>query len=769
MGKLISAIFGSAVVLLFLFSGCANKDVALAAYQKGDYKTAFSIYKKWADAGYGEDTLKLAKMAQKKEVDLSNDFAIKKAKKAYESGSVNAALVLENLYIEQNDLKEAFLWMQKADMSASNGKDFENHLFLITNYLSTFKEQKEYLQKLEDLAEQNPTAAYKLGVFYAKDGVFYDINKSMHYYSLAYEDGNQNAGVAKALILIYKLHKEKEGIALLKEIAQNGNAKAFVEVGKYLYKNRQKVLAKYNTPCITCSFETPTAFYEKKRTLNALNKLYIKKNVQPWFSKAYELREPRGMFWLIQLDIDNDTLINDKTPYSGMDLNKTQSYLQATSTQFFKAKMLLAQIYTKYPQLNKYQLAKQIYYEYMEYDRLDALWHLYLYAKKFEPQNKEKENLLQTLVAENFQPAKVEMAYLNILQNKEKEHSLDLLLAAVKQNDLKAMNYLASLQAKKLIKTQFTQCQLYQKVCQLNPLNIKNDLKIASYFTKQPSEENLTKAATIYQFYADQNNSDALYGLATIYAKVCDDKRYLEYIEDAKSKGNPNALFAYDILVLSGDIEDDITQSLKRVQAKALAGDPRAIAALADAYAKGSSVVFDPQKAFFYYKELEKYNKRYALAKALNLYKQINIKHIYDNKIDTMYEELYSLDQRYKIDYAAYLMAQNHYQKARGLLETLPLEQYPQARFMLYQITHNKIYLQGAKDSNNGNMLAVYAKEIQRYSKQKALLYAFRADLCKTEGLGSLIYTLMLHINNAQTIKKIYQQAKGYPKCTLSY
>lgn len=766
MGKSISAIFGSLLFSIFLLSGCANKDVALTAYENKDYEKAFAIWKQWADAGYANANIKIATSTLPQKISSNNDLIIKQLQQAYNNGSKKAPLLLEDLYIKQHNYTKAYQWFLKADLKLSNDHDVQNHLLLITSYLKTFTQQKEALQKLEEALKTNPYIAYRLGEFYAQKGIFYNLKKSLNLLSYAYAHNIQKAGIQKALILLYKLNKEEEALSLLYEIAKSQNSQAFLEIGKFLYHKKNQILDKYNQPCISCSFQNNYDFHIKKEKLYKIKEMYIKNNVIPWFKNAYQLGNEKGILFLIQLDLDNNNFKSHKQTYSTMDLNQTISYLQSISSQYEKANMLLAQIYTKYLFLHKKELAKQIYLHHLCVDPLNALWHLYLYEKKFNPNSKEQQNYLQKLLAQGFEPAKVEQAYLNILAQKQLTMSLRILQNAAKQKDINALRYLAQLQIKHHLRFKKTPCDLYRTICHIEPMNITNDLDIANYYL---NNNDITKAAIIFQYYAQKQNPKAQLALAKIYELYCDDKKYFHYLEKVKKQGDQEVTFLFDKLILLGYKKtNNLKHSIQRVKHLADRGDPKAIELLAQAYSLGITLPYQPKKALYYYKQLEKYSLQESLKNQLKIYQQINIKGIYNHMIDNLYTQLIHIDEKEKINYATYLISEQKIDKAKGILLSLQKYKDDQVNYLLYKITNDPSYLYGAENSNNGNLLLEYSKLIASSKPYTALVYAFRSALCNTRSTGETIYKLMLQINNSTEILKLYNEAKQYPKC-ISY
>jgi len=772
MDRLISAIIGKYLlifgVIIALLNACANKDVAQKAYQEGDYAKAETIWKRWADAGYGNANLRLAKMAQKDEIKVNNNFIVKQAKEAYAKGEKKAAFILEDIYIKQGNYKKALQWMQKGDLQDSSAQDLNNHLFLLLHALSTFTEQQKLLNQLEQLSQNgNYTAAFKLGTFYQnRDSQFFNIEKSLFYYTIAYKQGDQRAGIKIALIYIYTTKQKEKGVKLLKEIAKNGDPKASLFIGKYLYENLPNILQKEDKKCIACSFNKPIDFYIQKLSLQKLYRLYIEKNIVPWYKDAYEKGEIEGMLALLRLDLQDNNFEQKTYNYSGMQLKEAISYLEGFGEKYFKAKMLLAQFYMKYPQLQKEQLAEQIYYEYMDINRTDAQWHLYQYYKNISPNKQQETQLLKNLLTVDFVPAKLEKIYIDILHNQYTQTEYYTLQHLADEENINALSYLASLVSKKIVKDHnlTTPCHLYKKICILQPLNTANDLKIANAYLTTKNDNNLTKAATIYQFYAQQNNTQAQYALSNIYNILCKKEKRFYWLETAKKLGNKEALYTYDILILEGKSEGNTTKALQHIKKLATTDNLKALKVMGDLYATGKIVEIDPKQALYYYNKLDKFDHTVATLSKIALYQRLNIANKNDKKIILLYKELINEgDETIKIKLAKFYMTNLQYNKAKKLLLSLPLKHYPEAKYLLNKLTSNMYYLHDSAQTNKGYLLLLYA---QRYSKEKALLYTFRAALCNTPNSSKNLYELMRLINDSQTIKTIFEEAKQYPKCT---
>jgi len=760
MLRFIIIIFGS----ILIFTGCANRDVAQEAYNEGNYQKAYNIWKRWVDAGYFKYDINLInslnKMGRGQNLEEIKNMALK----AYENGAKKAAFVLEDIYIRENNLKTAYEWMQKGDFNLSSLSDFNNHLFLITHYLKNFNEQKKYLEIFENLAEKgNIAAAYTLGKFYADpSNPFYDIRRSVYFYNIAYDGGNDLAGINLARIYLYQLNKEKEGLDILKKIYQRGNGEAAYEIANFLFKKLNNILKKENTPCIDSSFNSTQEFYLKKEILLTTDEMYLKKIIVPWYKKAYKLGYVNSMLKLINLDIEEGNFNKDYT-FSGMNLKEAENFLLSLKNNI-RAKLLLAKLYENYPQPDKLSQIESIYIDYMEQNATDAYWRLYKYYKKFKPDSPKINSYLEELKLLHFKPAEIEIAYNEILKGKNISQNIEILKKAANNNNLSAISYLFNLKKKGILKNLNPFIYLV-KMCEITPINPHLDMKFADYYL---NNNNLDKGATILQFYADIGNSNAQYRLSEVYQKICPlSVKRIYWLNKAKSTGNINAIIDYYSLVLNGIIEGDINTAVQILDKYAKAGNAKAAVNLADAYANGIGVKFDPKTAVEYYLLAIKNGDSNVILSLINLYNRINVNDKYDSVIESLYKKAIEYDVKSaSIQYASYLIKKGKIKKAKRILLNTDLNKEPLARVLLYQITGNKSYLRVThRLANVGVLLLQHAKDIAKNSKTKALLFAFRAYLCNTPASGKLIYNLMSYINDANVIKKIYEKAKSYPRC----
>ena len=757
-------------VLIFL--GCANLDVAQQAYQKGDYNKSIKIWEKWAKAGYSKYNLKLASLAQQGIIKTDDKYIVKNALRAYKGGIKQAAFILEKFYYKKGNYKKALFWFERSDLNLTQSFEIYNmDMNLIVNYINSFKKQLYYIKKMEKLAPTNVAAAYTLGVLYKNPNTpFFNIDKSLYYFKLAWKKEYIPAGINIALILIDYKHKTKAGINLLRKISKKDNGLAAFLVGKYLYKEMNFYMQKINTPCISCNFKTPYEFYEKKLELQFFKNKFMWTNVVPWFNYSYKRGYIRGKLQLIALDIKDRNFL--KKPinkhYSKMDINTSIKYLEQISSAFniFAPKMVLAQLVIKYPSLHKYNMAKDIYMQYMDINKTDALWHLYLYAKRYDKQ--EINKYLTPLVKERFTPALIENAYINFIQNKDTNTSLQLLKFYAKNNNIKALHYLTSIYSKGIIKNvpKIEVCKLYKKLCKLeSPINIKLDRKIANAYLKIFNPPKIIKAATIYKFYAEQNDTISQYELANIYYKYKDVNKSVFWLQKAEANGYEKAEILYARLVLKGIVEGDVNKYLKIfVNYVKKYKNPGDLIFLGDLYIKGEIVDLDPEKAEIYYQMALKEGYYKAYLKLGELYLKTNLANDnYDLIVSNLKKAIKHHIESAKIILANFYIDNLQYKLAFKILKNLNMEKYPKGYYLMYKITNNKSYLKKAVEHNIGSALLEYANFVK--DDKKALLYIFRASLCDTQRSSDYAYKLMKKINNSSVIKEIFKKAKKYPRC----
>lgn len=758
--------------LVIIFLGCANLDVAQNSFQKGDYNQSVKIWQKWAKAGYAAYNLKLASLADKEIIKSDEKFIVKNAVKAYKGGLKKAAFILEKLYYKKGNFKKALFWFERSDLNLTQSFEiYHMDINLITNYINSFEKQLYYIKQMEKLAPENTAAAYSLGVLFENPQTpFYNIDKSLHYFQIAWKKEYIPAGIKMALILIRVKHKTKKGLDLLRNISAKDNGTAAFLIGQYLYKEMDVYMQKINTPCITCKFKTPYEFYKKKVELELFKNKFMWINVVPWFEYAYKRGNIRGKLELISLDIKENNYLRlpaDKH-YSKMDINESLNYLQGLGNGFkiFAPKMIFAQLVIKYPVLNKYYLAKHIYMKYMDINKTDALWHLYLYSKLYD--KPEINKYLRPLVKKRFTPALIENAYLNYLKGKDKNSSLKILRFFAKNNNIKALHYLSSIYSKGIVKDvpKIEVCKLYKKLCKLeSPLNMKLDRRIAGAYLKIINPPEIIKAATIYKFYAEQNDSISQYELANIYKKYNDLNKTVFWLAKSKERGYERAEFLYAKLVLKGIIKGNINKYFKIfVHYVKKYKNPNDLMFLGDLYIHGDIIDVDPEKAEIYYQMALKEGYYKAYLKLANLYIKIDLNNDnYDVIINNLKQAVNHNIKSAKIVLANFYIKNRQNNLALKILKTIDLSKNPKGYYLLYKLTGNKIYLKKAVKHNIGSALLTYAQSLKH--NNKALLYIFRASLCNTPRSSDYAYELMKKINNSSVIKQIFNKAKKYPVC----
>lgn len=761
--RFILNIFGSLFIIfnLVIFNGCANKDIARKAYLEGNYKKAYSIWKRWADAGYYDAYVKLLQIMRETGEKIDYQKIKQMALKAYNHGEKKAAFFLEDIYIHEGNLKEAYLWMTKGDFSLSSAYDLRNHLYIIENYNLPLSEKKIYLNKIEELAENNNAdAAVVLGDFYSnRQNPFYDLRKSEYFYKKAYKSGKIRAGISLARLYLYQLNKEKEGLGILKYLSDKGNCKASYEIGDFMLYKMNILLPKKFSSCIATSFQHPHEFFINKKYAEKFKKVYLSKKVIPWYKKAYKQGCLDSMFKLISLDIQEDNF-NKSQNFSQMSLKQVEEFLKKHK-QNKKALKLLVKLYRKYPTLEDFKTRESLLLDYMEINPTEAMWNLYdLYKKN----NMQKAKIyLQELVIRGFKPAIIEQSYQNVLNHIDVDKNIKLLINEAKAGNEYALQAIASLYNKSIIPN-IDLFPYLEDLCKRNPTNKSVDMKIADYYLKN---NNISKGAIILYYYAQSDDNVAQYKLYKLYNRLNIKDKEIYWLKKAKDNGNIEAKIDYSIYVLKGIIKDDISQSLQILNNYAKKGNIKALRALAEAYSTGITVNFDPQMAISYYILLIKKGYLNAYMDLISLYQKINIDHRYDSIIEQLYKQaIRNKVPHAKVKYAEFLINRERIKEAKKILFNIPLEKEPLAKVLLYKITGNKYYIYKGKLTNNGKLLLTYAEILSKYSKRKALLYAFRAHLCNTPSSGKLTYDLIRLIHNSNIVKKIYQKAKTYPKCS---
>jgi len=569
--------------------------------------------------------------------------------------------------------------------------------------------------------------------------------------------------------------QERRGLYILRRIAKKDDGKAARIVARYLYDKLQKKLREMNTPPISFTFKEPREFFAKKMRIKKYEELYMEKNVVPWYRLAYERGNVDGMLDLIVLDIERDNLVRGKS-YSGFDLDEAIKFLQSVENSW-RARLILAKIYETYTHLGKSAEAKRIYEEYIKKDKVDAYWHLYQYARRFEPAS--VDYYLDYLVRIRFVPAMIEKAYLELLEHKNIEQNHKILRYYADAGHIVAMRYLASIYTKKIIPgvDPMEGCRLLRKIAAIDyPLRAKLDLKIAGCYLRIFPKRDILKAATIMKFYADLGRPEAKYALAKLYEDYFEDYKMVQrYLEAAKEEGYRQAVLHYYTLVAKGEIEGDVKEAVRFLEAH-LGQNPSHYLLLAQIYSEGYPLEIDLDKAIRYYKkaiELGSLEAYYRLAK---LYYDYDIAGEYKEQIIGLLNELIEKSADLTARRARYLLASYYYkldrfaQAKKVLLEVLRLRpDDPKARAMLYRYFGDPKYLypRGRRpESNYGPLLLVQATHLMDKDPERALYLAFKAMLCRTPEAERRAYEIIrYHFRSPKRVYSIYRRAKRSEPC----
>ena len=736
MRNLILFIIGS-----ILFLGCANLTVAQKYYQQGEYNKSYKIYNEWAKRGFSNANLKLSSMANSNQISKNSDFVILHAKKAYKNNIKKAANILFETYYKNGDINNSKIWFDKVDLNTMSQNQIKAYITFLFTYIN--KNKKNYINKIENFTIQtkNPYFAYQLAKVYETT----NIKKSIKFYKLAYEENFIPAGINLALLYIYKLNKEKKGLKLLQKLANKDNGETAYIIAKYFLAQMDKEIQKLNNPCVSLHFTSPKDFFIKKTKISLYKEKFLKENILPWFNYSYKKGYIPAKLALISLDLDYNNFNTHKT-LSNLTLNQAIKTLELS--KLFKAKMILARIFETYPNLHRKQIAKQIYSQYIQYNKLDAYWHLYQFEKRFYPNSKEQKWYLQQLLSVKYLPAIIENAYIN--NNKK------LLSFYAEQNNTKAITYLASLYSKNPDKTK--QKIILDKLCTLtNPINPILDLKIAKLY------KDINKSATIYQYYANQNIPLVQFKLSKLYENLNDCNKSLLWLKKAKSNNLLDAQLKYYSLVLKGKIDDNISVALNFLNQ--YQDNPSGLTLLGDIYAQGIYKPFNPKKAISYYKKATNYNYPPAFLHLINIYNKIDINGSLKDKIIATYKKLIQLYPK-NIDYKL-MLAQYYYdikenQKAIDIIIKNKLYIKPAGKYLLYALTGElkQNLTTNSKLTQDPNLLLLYAKKTEAIDKNKALYYAFLASLKGNVKAPAYIVKLLKKFNSTKTVDKIYLQAK---------
>lgn len=739
---------------IFLLFGCANLDVAQKAYQKGDYNTSVSIYNQWAKRGFPKAQLKLATMANEGIIKASPKYIISNALSAYKKGYKKAANIIFYNYYKIGNFKKASYWLKKVIFDTMDLKTCDVYLVFLQKHIDNLKFQRQYLKSIESYAikSKNPKVLYALGKFY-EDSTFVNFQKSKRYYKLSFQKGFIPAGIKLGLLYIYKLNKPRKGIKLLQKLSNQDNGTSAYNIALYLLSQMKQELQKLNTPCISFYFKTPKEFFTKKIKAKLFQNIFLKKNVAPWLLYAYKRGYIAGKLKLISLDAKAKNF-NKKDNLSGMGLKEAISFLE--QLDIFKAKMILAQIYESYPNLHQLSKAKIIYEEYENINKLDAYWHLYQFYKRFYQNGRAKDYYLNYLVSHNFEPAKIEKAYFDILNKKDIENNMNILQFYSEQKNILALTYLSSIYAidNKLNDNRLT----LHKLCKVSsPLNSSLDMKIAKLYLK---ENKLIKSATIYQYYAKEF-PNAAYSLSKIYNTLNECKKYLYWLEAAKNNGLKQAELEYAKLILKGKIDGNLSKAVSIIKQYATNNDPISLVFLGNLYKNGIAVKFDPEKAKKYYQKAIELGYSKAYINLAGLYKTLNVSGKYNNKILKIYNTLIRItnDDNIKLEVAQFLFNNNKYKKALKYIEQNRLYRYDKGKYLYYKLTGKKINLGKTTITSDPRLILLNAKLLQNKDRKKALYYAFISAFYNTNGSSEFIVR-QLKFFSAKTVRKIYKKAK---------
>jgi len=246
---------------------------------------------------------------------------------------------------------------------------------------------------------------------------------------------------------------------------------------------------------------------------------------------------------------------------------------------------------------------------------------------------------------------------------------------------------------------------------------------------------------------------------------MCAFHHYITYLKKSISYGNVDAKLTYNLLIIKSRIKGDKEKSFEIIKKEAQNNNPRALTIIGDLYATGIYSDFNPIKAEYYYnKSLSIKQDKIVYYKLIDLYKKINMKHKFDNKIVITFNKLIKLKiPNSKVNLAMFYIETAQYKRAIKILSSIKRES--KAKYLLSKLTNKKYYsTHNHHETNYGRLLLLKAKKL-KFSPQKALLYSFRASLCNTNGAVLYSYEMMKRINSATIIDRIYKNAKQYKKC----
>jgi len=768
-----------ALFAALLLAGCAVREGATPAadanasafaYSGGGVKFAYAKDEDLARRGFPKARLKIALLIYRGYVAKPREVMVEYARYAYRHGLKKAAIILADEALRQGRAEEAARLLESVDFEEFSFADWRDYIALAARL---GEPQRSHLfAKIEKIAQKNPKAAYELAKFYEKKKLF---DKAVPFYEVAYKKGrNIEAGVRLGRLYL-EMGEERKGLYILRRIAKKDDGKAARIVARYLYRKLQKELRRMNTPPISFTFKEPREFFAKKMRIKKYEELYMQKNVVPWYRLSYERGNVDGMLDLIVLDIERDNLVRGKS-YSGFDLQEAIKFLQSVKKKW-RAKLILAKIYETYTQLGKSGEAKRIYEEYIKKDKVDAYWHLYQYARRFEPANTEK--YLDYLVRIRFVPAMIEKAYLELLEQKDIEKNHEILRYYAQAGHIVAMRYLASIYTKKIIPgvDPLEGCGLLYRLAMRDyPLRAKLDLKIASCYLRIFPQRDIVKAATIMKFYADLGRPEAKYALARLYEDYFADYPMVQkYLEEAKAEGYREALLHYYTLVAKGEIDGDVQEAVRFLE-EHLGHNPNHYLLLAQIYSEGYPVPIDLARAIKYYKKAMELGSLEAYYRLAKLYYDYDLEGEHKKEVIGLLRELIRKSADVTARRARYLLASYYYKLDRFseakkvLLEVLRMRpDDPKARMMLYRLFGDPRYLypKGRRpESNYGPLLLVQAQYLTERDPKRALYLAFKAMLCRTPEAERVAYDIIRHhFTSPKSVYSIFARAKRSEPC----
>jgi len=751
----------SIIIIGMLIIGCANKKIVDKNINDNNYEKVYEYYLEYAKRGFPEAAEKIARMIYQRKVNKPPYIERKYALYAYNHGYERAALYIADSYFREKKFEKALEWYNEVDFSEYSDRDFKNYLEVL-NSVNDVKKRVRYLKRVERYALKFKKAVLLrlLGKYYLTHSPFYNPEKAIELLQQAYNLGDYKAGVILGIYYI-KSDEKYKGYQILKNLLYKDKTAAYY-IGDYLYNLMIEKEKLYNNECITCNFKTPKEFFVKKLTIYKFNDLFTRTNIKKAYDISLSLGNVKAIYKLIKLDIEDNTYELANNTYSGMDLNQTEKFLNLKNE--VEAKLILATIYEKYPILNKTKKAKEIYEWYKTIDKIQAIWKLYQYEKKFE--EKINFNYLNFLVSKKFVPAIIEKAYQEILLSKNIEDNKEILEYYADLDNILALNYMGSLYSKEIFKPKEKSIEYYKKACILEnkPFYIPSeDLKIANYYNDVLKDIN--KTMSIIYYYHQMKNRKAQLKLASFYKQHCNYDKFTLVLKELVKEADKKGTFLYYLSVIKKEIDGDFNEAFEFMKKQDY---PLAYVALGDIYARGIGVELDPKIAEKYYKKAIQKGYIEALLNLANMYKRLNIDGIYNEKIISIYQEAINKGLNVaKIELAKFYYSIGEISKAIELLKTVKDPKLvPKARYLYFQYT-GRDYFERNEDTNYGFLLLVRAQKSARYNPKKALYYAFRAMLCNTPQSARIAMELMLRINNAKIIEEIYNQAKQAPRCHL--